>query len=193
MSRSSAATLLALAWSSPAFCAEIHDAARNGDLEKVRMLLTDNPALVSSRDNTGMTPLHWAAREGHKDIAELLLAGKAAVDARSNTDDWTPLHEAAVFGHHDVAELLLANAADANAKDSVGKTPLHLAALEDHKDIVELLLAKHAQVNAEDNTRGGGWTPLHEAAAANAIQRSAGNATGYQDVSELLRQSGGHE
>jgi hypothetical protein len=44
--------LIALAWSRLAFCVEIHDAARNGDLEEVKTLLKDNPDFVYSKDNT---------------------------------------------------------------------------------------------------------------------------------------------
>ena len=65
--------LVALAWSSVAFCGEIHDAAKSGDLEKVKALLTGNPNLVFSKDNNGETPLHDAVVTGHKDVAELLV------------------------------------------------------------------------------------------------------------------------
>ena len=84
-------TLVALAWSSLAFCGEIHDAAKRGDLAKVKALLKDNPDLVFSKDNDGKTPLHLAAVYGHKDVAELLLANKAEVNAKDNDGD-TPLH-----------------------------------------------------------------------------------------------------
>ena len=56
--RRAAVMLVALAWSSLAFCGEIHDAAKDGDLEKVKALLKDNPDLVFSKDNDGATPLH---------------------------------------------------------------------------------------------------------------------------------------
>ena len=49
--RHAAVTLVVLAWSSLAFCGEIHDAAKAGDLEKVKALLKDNPDLVFSKDN----------------------------------------------------------------------------------------------------------------------------------------------
>jgi len=97
--------LVALAWSSPAFCGEIHDAAQDGALRKVKALLKDDPDLVFSRDRDGMTPLHWAEQEGHKDMAELLLANKAEVNAKDK-NGWTPLHYAAAYGRKDMAELL---------------------------------------------------------------------------------------
>ena len=136
--RLAAVMLAALAWSSPAFCGEIHDSARDGNLKKVKALLKHNPALISSKDNNGGMPLHEAAFNGHKDVAELLLDKKAGVNARDNNGA-TPLHYAAFNGHKDVVELLLANKAEVNARDNNGKTPLQLAAQNGHKDVAELL------------------------------------------------------
>jgi ankyrin repeat protein len=130
--------LVALAWSSLAFCGEIHDAAGDGSLRKVKALLKDNPDLVSSRDNNGDTPLHLAAAKGYKDVTQLLLAKAADVNAKNN-DGWTPLHESAVNGYKDVAQLLLAKGADVNAKNKDGFTPLHDAAAKGHKDVAQLL------------------------------------------------------
>ena len=64
--------LIALACSAPTFCGEIHEAAKAGDLEKIKSLIKDNPELVSSRDMNDLTPLHVAAQYGHKDVAESL-------------------------------------------------------------------------------------------------------------------------
>ena len=115
--------LVMLLWSSPALCGEIHSAARDGDLGKVRALLKDAPYLVFSKDNSGYTPLHLAAQMDHKDVAGLLLADKAEVDARA-VNGRTPLYVAAIYGHKDVAELLLAHDAEVNAKNKDGGTPL---------------------------------------------------------------------
>jgi ankyrin repeat protein len=132
-------TLIALAWGSPAFSSEIHNAAQHGDVQKIKALLNDNPALVFSKDNYGNTPLHDAALNGHKDVAELLVAHGADVNAKNNNGS-TPLHLAASYkGHKDVAELLLANKAKVNAEDNKGQTPLHLAAAYGHKEVAQLL------------------------------------------------------
>jgi hypothetical protein len=42
-------TLITLACITPAFCGEIHDAARAGDMAKVKALLKEYPKLVSSK------------------------------------------------------------------------------------------------------------------------------------------------
>jgi ankyrin repeat protein len=181
MLRCAAVMLVTLAWSSLAFCGEIHDAAQSGDLEKVKTLLKDNSDLVSSKDTNGLTPLHVAADWGHKDVAELLLAKGADVNAKVK-DGETPLDMAAFDGHKDVVELLLASKAKVNIYDAAaygdlgkvkallkdnpdlifrknteGETALLLAVQMLHKNVVELLLAKGANVNARDNH---GQTPL---------------------------------
>jgi ankyrin repeat protein len=175
--------LTMFAWNIPAFCSEISDAAKVGDLAKVKELLRNNPELVSYRVIEGYTPLHWAVQEGHKDVVEWLVTHNAEVNAKA-TDapgtnvSWpplrliTPLHLAALKGHKNVAELLLANKADVNARDASGWTPLHVAAQRCRKNMVKLLLAKGAEVNAKDIF---GKTPLHVAALG-----------GRKDVAELL-------
>jgi len=174
-----AVMLVALAWGSRAFCGEIHDAAKRGDVETVRKLLKGDPNLVFSQDvSSGATPLHYAAQEGHKDVAELLLANHADVNAKT-FNGATPLHLAAQRGHKDVVELLLANHARVNAKALNGATPLHVAAAFGQKDVVEVLLANHAEVNVTANE---GDTPLRVA-----------EQEGHEDVADLLRRHGGHE
>src|SRR5438094_10147185 len=70
--RLAAVALVAVAWSSPAICDEIHDAAKIGALGRVKALLEGNPDLAFSKDNTRTTPLHFAAYKGHKDVVQLL-------------------------------------------------------------------------------------------------------------------------
>ncbi len=160
--RRAAVALVALAWSGLAFGGEIHDAARDGSLDKVKALLKGDPHLVSSKDKNGFTPLHWAAYMGQKEVAECLLAAKAEVNAKDN-GGCTPLHRAASNGHKDVAEALLAAKAEVNAKDNGGCTPLHRAAANGRKEVAALLLANKADVNARDKN---GETPLDRAVDA---------------------------
>ena len=165
-----------LAWSNLAFCGEIHDAAKAGDLAKVKALLKDNPDLVSSKTTDkssylfGGTPLDYAAMGGHKDMVELLLANKADPNPKDYAIS-TPLLQAAEFGHKDIVELLLAKKADVNAKSASGWTALHCAAYCGHRDVAVLLLTNGADVNS---TNSDGLTPLDFAVQSNT------------DVMELL-------
>jgi ankyrin repeat protein len=157
----------------PAFCGEIHDAAKSGDLEKVKALLKENPDLLISKNDKGNTPLHFAAGYGYKAVAELLLAKGADVNAKGNGGQ-TPLHWACSSQKKDLVELLLDKGADVNAKDNGGATPL--LELSGGKDIVELLLAKGADVNAKYDSSG--ETALHLASCC------------YADVVQLLLAKG---
>ena len=161
-----------LACNSSGFCGEIHDAAKNGDLERVKVLLKDNPELVNTKDRDGETHLHEAGLNGHIDVVRLLLANGADVNAKDDKGN-TPLHWAAMLGHQDVSELLLENKADVNiheaaasgflekikalikdhpdlvsSKDQLGETPLHYAADHGYINVVRLLLDNGADVNA---------------------------------------------
>ena len=128
-----AAVLVVLASCSLTSCGrnrngEILDATKSGGLEKVKVLLNNNPDLVFCKDTNSCTPLFLAAIYDHKDVAELLLANKADVNARTKKGQ-TPLHFVAIADHTDMAELLLGKGADVNAKDyKSGWTPLHFAA-----------------------------------------------------------------
>jgi cytohesin len=141
----------------PALCADIFEAAKEGNLAAVEALLKKNPGLASKKHAHGLTPLFVAAANGHKDVVELLLASGADANAR-DSNGATPLQSAALSGHADVVGLLLAKGAVADAKTKDGTTPLCNAAEKGHKDVVELLLSKGADANAKDNND---FTPLH--------------------------------
>jgi ankyrin repeat protein len=152
------------------------------DLDQVKMLLKDNPNLISSKDNQGWTPLHTAAAYGHKEIVELLLASNAEVNAKDNGGG-TPLCFAASNGKKEVAELLLAKGAEVNSKSNRHSTPLHTAAFNDHEDIAKLLLANGAEVNAKDDD---GNTPLHDAASGGQATATPSPSPRGKSVAALL-------
>jgi ankyrin repeat protein len=168
--------LFTLVCSIPAFCGEIHDAAKAGDLSKIKTLLKKDPDFALSKDSSAWTPLHYEARAGCKEAVKLLLAKGSDVNAKTN-DGKTALFFAARGGYKEVVELLLAKGADINAKrGNYDDTALHSAAAHGHKAVVELLLANKAAVNARD---GNGATPLHKA-----------SESGHKDVMEILLAKG---
>ena len=51
----------------------IHDAAKRGDLDKVKYLLEEKPEWINLKNEYDLTPLHSAADGGSKEVAELLI------------------------------------------------------------------------------------------------------------------------
>ena len=76
----------------------IHEAAKQGDLAKVKSFIAEGSD-VNVTDENGSTPLHYAAYGGFKKLAELLILEGANVNAADKTGT-TPLHFAARKGSH---------------------------------------------------------------------------------------------
>ena len=61
-------------------------AARNGNLEAIKVLL-DHKANVNGKEELrGTTPIMWASSEGHADAVKLLIAAGADINATSKPD-----------------------------------------------------------------------------------------------------------
>jgi len=172
---------------------DLLQAARAGDIERVKTLLKADPRLLVARDPMGNTALIMAVNSGHDALAHLLFdAGvepglheaaaigdsgrvRAALEREPSQLDadspegFTPLALAAHFGHLDVMRLLIDRGADVNrvATHRLAVTPLHAALFGRQVDAALLLIERGADVAL---ARGGsgwkraGWTPLHYAA-----------------------------
>lgn len=131
---------------------ELFEGCRNGDVTRVKKLVT--PHNVNSRDTTGRksTPLHFAAGFGRRDVVEHLLQNGANVHAKDD-GGLIPLHNACSFGHAEVVQLLLKHGADPNARDNWNYTPLHEAAIKGKVDVCIVLLQHGADASIR-NTDG---------------------------------------
>lgn len=184
---------------------ETTKAVESGELEKIKMLVTNGANIIGVNDIFGSTLLHKAVEAGHKEMVEFLVGNGAAVNA---IDDWgnTPLHHC---GKRDVAEILIANGADMNIREEMsGNTALHVAIEKVRWEVVKALIAANADLNVK-NERG--WTALHLAAerqydnwaieylinsgaGVNAIDNYGKTPLDYahrDSLKELLRKHGG--
>lgn len=104
----------------------IHDAAREGDGDAVRRMLTIDPKQRDAKNAMGSTPLHLAATNPDLSALKALVAAGANVNARDN-DGMTPLHLAAYSSKATHARALLEAGADPVAKTDNGRDPTSMA------------------------------------------------------------------
>ncbi len=120
---------------------EIIKAAKNGQVARLRELLTGDPALIDARDKDGSTPLHCATWKGQQEVVALLIKAGADVNAYNNNDHWgtSPLHAAAHANQVAIAQLLIDHGADVNAQDKEGRTPMFHTTFPKAKAVAKVL------------------------------------------------------
>ena len=84
--------------------APIHNAARSGNLNRVKAFLNQGVPVNSRHETHGWTPLHWAAYSGHLNVVQELLRRGAHVNPR-NAAGWTPL--LAAYKHPRIVHALI--------------------------------------------------------------------------------------
>ena len=152
---------------------QLLEAAKAGDLDLVKKIVTEHPNIVNCRDLDGRhsTPLHFAAGYNRVGVVEFLLSKQADVHAKDK-GGLVPLHNACSYGHYEVTELLVKHGASVNVSDLWKFTPLHEASAKGKYEIVKLLL-KHGADPTKKNRDG--HTPI------DLVKE------GDQDVLDLLR------
>lgn len=103
------------------WCGEIHDAASQGDLVRVKALLTEDGGRLGERDTFGRTPLHVAAEEGHRWVVKYLVRKGADVNA-TDTAGLRPLDLAKLNAHSKVTVALIDAGATSKATAPSGGT-----------------------------------------------------------------------
>ena len=173
---------------SATFAGPLHDAARDGDVDRAKQLL-DGGAVVAELDAAGEPPLLIASLAGHADVVALLLDRGSAILVR-NKGGLTALHAAAYGGHLDVVTLLVSRGAAVNdTANFYQMSPLHAAAEEGHAEVVAFLLTNEANIEVKERN---GYTPLTQAGwrehwdAANLLMKSGAVCQNADLVGEWL-------
>ncbi|XP_020281518.1 ankyrin repeat domain-containing protein 49-like [Pseudomyrmex gracilis] len=117
-------------------------AAEEGNLEKVKTLLSKNRLLLKCTDKDGYTPLHRACYADNVKVVEYLLEMGARLDAKTQ-DEWQPLHSACCWNNVECALTLISCGADVNARSKGDQTPLHLLCASSHNSPALQLFLLH--------------------------------------------------
>ncbi|KAM3691765.1 hypothetical protein ACB098_08G036900 [Castanea mollissima] len=137
-----------------------HIAAKQGDLEILKVLMEVHPELSMTVDGSNTTALHTAATQGHIEIVNFLLEAGSSLATIARSNQKTALHSAARNGHLEVVKALLEKEPGITKRtDKKGQTPLHMAVKGQSSEVVgELIKADPLSVNIVDNK---GNTALH--------------------------------
>jgi ankyrin repeat protein len=172
---------------------ELFTAVVSGDVETVRALVRQDPALASARDGSGLPVVLLAlfnrqreaadalleadpelgileaAGAGRADrVRELLAADEAALGERT-PEGFTPLGLAAFLGGPEVVRVVLEHGADPDddADNQFGVRPVNAAAAARDHETMRMLLEAGADPDARQQ---GGFTPLHSAAHGDDVE-----------------------
>ncbi|PON66979.1 Transmembrane protein [Parasponia andersonii] len=137
-----------------------HIAAKQGDLDVLKVLMEAHPGLAMTVDVSNTTALHTAATQGHTEIVNHLLEAGSSLATIARSNGKTALHSAARNGHLEVVKALLRTEPGlATRTDKKGQTALHMAVKGQNLEVVEeLVRADPLSINMVD---GKGNTALH--------------------------------
>jgi uncharacterized protein len=176
---------------------------RNGQTAEVAAAAEEDSSLIACRDAQGVSAFLWSIYNRQPLIRDYLLTHLPMLDIfeasalgdctrlepllqqdamlvhATSADGWAPLHLAAAFGGPGATALLLGHGAHVHrfSHNPMRNQPLHACiALSRDPETVHILIAQGADVNME---QAGGYTPLHQAAAA-----------GLVDLTKILLEAG---
>ncbi len=132
---------------------ELFQAARKGDHERVRMLISTNRQLARFKDVRGNTALHETLMSHGRGFSTQLTIAQMLLDAGADADDrdtfgTNPLFFAVGSDNPKLVELLIAHGANIRNRNNAGREPIHAT---HYAPILDLLLQNGADINARDN------------------------------------------
>ena len=93
----------------------IFETVKNGDLTKIKELVSKTPRLVNVKNKYGETPLHWAVFRGKTRISKFLIKNDADINAKDAIGE-APLDIAIKKGHDSIVRALKERGAERKEK-----------------------------------------------------------------------------
>lgn len=168
----------------------LHEAACEGNLERVRLLIEKDCVDVNEQDQCECTPLHYACMNGHGHIVSYLINDRKAMTCILDKWNKTAFYYAVAMKHAAIVEYMLRDNPDlvrgdcgSECIECAGRNrdcatalallaagaklenPLHWAVVHDLKDVVIHLVNSPHYVNQQD---GEGKLPIHKAIEKNS-------------------------
>ncbi len=157
---------LILVFSINGFSQDIHRAVSGGDIEKVELLLKENPLLVNERDSRGLTPIFTAIIQRNPEMVKLLIDRGALVRV-GDSNLRAPIHFAGFMNDMGMIELLLENGAVIDTRAIGAATPLIHSSLSNRYELSRFLIEHGADINIQCNSL---TTPLYFASLNNNLE-----------------------
>ena len=157
---------LILVFSIKGFSQDIHRAVSEGDLEKVELLLKENPLLVNEKDSSGRTPIFTAIIRRNPEMVKLLI-DKGALVRVGDSNLRAPIHFAGFMNDMNMIELLLENGAVIDTRAIGAATPLIHSSLSNRYELSRFLIEHGADINIQCNSL---TTPLYFASLNNNLE-----------------------
>jgi ankyrin repeat protein len=139
---------------------ELFEAIKEGNFEKVKILIEAEGANIDAIDICGEKPIQVASSLRSLEILKYLHEQGANILERSLAGD-LPVHKACREGSIEIIQYAIEHGNDVNDKGSGGSTPLMIACSFGRLSIANYLLSVGANINEINKT---GETALHGAA-----------------------------
>ena len=138
--------------------AELFDAIRDDDFDKVKTLITDSNIDINTKTDKGKNALMYACDigNGNLELVKYLVEKGIDINAKDN-DGETALFKS--YENFDISKYLIEKGLDINAKNDEGNNPLLISCMCPYIATVEFLIKEcKADIDVRDND---GNTPLH--------------------------------
>ncbi|XP_048238696.1 ankyrin repeat domain-containing protein 50-like [Haliotis rufescens] len=130
---------------------DLLDACKNGDMCRVKYLLSEGHADINTRGQNGMIPLMLAAQNAHRQVFDFLVGQGASMSIMSRAE-MSILHVACEGGNVPIVKYVLEqNVTDINSRRRDGSTAAMLAVFKGHGDVFNLLVKKGADLTLFDD------------------------------------------